>query len=817
MRFRHRPLRLSPLRRALVTTAGAALLAGLASLLVPVPAGLLAEPEVVSVRVTDRAGALLREIRPDGRGIPIELDVLPAHVAEALVAIEDRYFYRHPGVNPLALLRAARDNAGAGHVVSGGSTITMQVARALRKSTRRTLFTKLAEAHLALRLEARLTKREILALWLNRVYFGNQAYGIEAAARTYFGKSASDLTLAEAAFLVGLPQSPVAFDPYRHADAARRRQQRVLNAMAATARLAPDEAARLGALPIPTRPPDQTFQAPHFVEFVRSQLGDRAGLAEVRTTLDARLQQTVEALARTHLARLNSENVSNAAVIVLDNATGDIRAYLGSADFWNAATGGQNDGVQARRQPGSALKPFTYALALESRRYTPASILADLEIQIPEAGGAFAPQNYDRTFHGPVPLREALANSYNVPAVRVAREIGPASILDRLHAFGLASLDRPAEHYGVGITLGNGEVRLIELARAYAGLARGGALPALRAIASITSLDGAVEQPAPPATAPRVIAPDVAYLMADILSDPEARQAAFGRYGPLELPFPAAVKTGTTKDYRDNWAVGFTPAYTVGVWVGNFDGSPMQRVSGVSGAGPLFKSILLELGPGGAFDAPAGVADAVVCPASGKLPGAACPVRKRIAFLAGSIPTDTCAVHRRYDIDRRNGLLADADTPASARQSITYAVHPPEYREWMRERGMPLPPTVTLAQAAARDEAPSPHAGLRVAYPISGARFQLDPVLRRGYQRIKLQAVVDETLVHPEWWVDGAAFPGSIDEAFLALAPGTHTIELRARTLEGDAVRSLPARIAVIDPLEEPASLPDPRVLGAPD
>ncbi|MDZ4700694.1 MAG: penicillin-binding transpeptidase domain-containing protein, partial [Rhodothermales bacterium] len=535
-------------------------------------------------------------------------------------------------------------------------------------------------------------------------------------------------------------------------------------------------------------------------------------VTHVRTTLDARLQQDVEALARTHLARLNSENVGNAAALVLDNATGEVLAYLGSVDFWDAATGGQNDGVLALRQPGSALKPFTYALALESGRYTPATILADLEVQIPEAGGAFAPQNYDKTFHGPIPFREALANSYNVPAVRLARELGHERLLDQLHAFGFASLSRPAEHYGVGLTLGNGEVQLLELARSYAAFARGGDAPELRAIAAATTAGGHEVAPEGSLARPAAVSPDIAFLIADILSDPEARQAAFGRYGPLELPFPAAVKTGTTKDYRDNWAIGFTPAHTVAVWVGNFDGSPMQRVSGVSGAGPLFKSIMQRLGPGGAFAMPAGIAEALVCPASGHQLGAFCPVRQRVWMRAGAMPADTCSVHREVVIDRRSGLLADASTPPAHRQPTRYTVYPPEFHGWMRDRGLPLPPTVTLAQAGP-DDAPAYDAGLRVAYPVSGARFQIDPVLRRSFQRIPLEAVVNETLGRPNWWIDGAPADLPLEEAFWTLAPGSHTFELRARTLAGAPVRSLPAHILVIDPLLEPPSLADPREL----
>ena len=447
-------------------------LLALLSLAWPLPPAVASDGAVVSVRVTDREGGLLREIRPDGRGQLVPLDAVGPEVAAALVATEDRWFWRHPGVNPLAIARAAWHRATGGPR-SGGSTLTMQVARALRGKMDRGLADKLAEAHLAVRLELRLTKREILALWLNRVPFGNGTHGVEAAARLYFGKGARDLTTAEAAFLVGLPQSPSRYDPFRHPERARARQRRVLGAMAREGRITAAERDRLTALPLALTAPDRSFRAPHFVEWVVSETEGTP--AEVRTTLDAALQAEAERIVRAHLAVLDA-SVTAAAAVVLDNRTGDVLAYVGSPDFWDAR-GGQNDGVRMLRQPGSTMKPFTYGLALASGRYTPASILPDLDVQILEAGGAFSPENYDRRFHGPVPLRQALASSYNVPAVVVAREFGAEALLRAYRQAGLTSLRRPADHYGVGLTLGNGEVALLELARAYAGLGRGGTLP----------------------------------------------------------------------------------------------------------------------------------------------------------------------------------------------------------------------------------------------------------------------------------------------------------------------------------------------------
>ena len=767
-----------------------------ASLAWPMP-----DAPVVSLRVTDRTGGLLRTVHTDGRGQPISLDAVAPTVIDALLATEDRRFRWHPGIDPIALVRAAWTDLRHGEIISGGSTITMQVARLLRKQSNRGWLDKLLEMHLALRLELRYSKDEILALWLNRVSFGNRLHGIEAAARFYFAKPARDLTTAEAAYLVGLPQSPSRYNPFRHPERAKARQHRVLRAMENVGHLSPAERRHLTSLPLDLQPPDRVFRAPHFTEALLQSLPDQTALATLRTTIDPALQAKVTAIVRGHIAQLQDRSVTNAAAVVLDNRTGDVLAYVGSADFWNARTGGQNDGVRMRRQPGSSLKPFTYARALATGRYTPASILADIPLQVLEAGGAFAPENYDHRYHGPVSLREALAASYNVPAVRLARELGPETLLATLHDAGFASLDQPAGHYGVGLTLGNGEVQLLELARAYAGLARGGSLPPIRTEHERVTTGGETLRPATPPPQPMILSPQVAHLLTHILQDDEARAPAFGRGGPLELPFPTAVKTGTSKDYRDNWTVGYTPRHTVAVWAGNFDGAPMRWVSGVSGAGPIFKAIMLELGSGGAFAQPPGIEAATICPASGRRPGAHCPAPRRELFLAGTAPTDTCTVHRRVPIDTRSGLLATEETPARFVRETLFTVHPERFHPWMRERGLPLPPQATHAEAATRadtlDAAFTDR--LQIQYPDDGTTYRLDPVLRTDYQQIHLRGTPDDTLHDVHWRVDGTRLDVDYRTATWRLQPGAHTLTLHAVQADGQPVQSRPVRIRVFE------------------
>lgn len=787
--------RLRPTKRRVWIALAALATLGAASLAWPLPRAANTSGPVTSVRVTASDGRLLREIRPDGRGTPVALAAVPAFAQKTVVAVEDRRFYDHIGVDVQAVGRALLGAVRTGEASSGASTLTMQVARSLRADGQpeghRNLIDKIAEAHLALRLELRRSKADILALWFNRAYFGHGAYGLDAAARTYFGKTARDLTDAEAALLVGLPQRPSGYDPTRHPDAALRRRGRVLAAAVRANVLDSARAAALDATPLQLAVQTAGTQALHLAE----RLGREApaGTVELRTTLDAPLQTAAEALVRSHLDRLGADGL-NASVLVVDNATGRVRAYVGSADYWDDGARGRIDGTRALRQPGSALKPFTYALALESRRYTPATILPDLEMTVAEGDGAFRPQNYDRQFHGPVPLATALASSYNIPAVGLARDLGPHALLDALHRAGFASLDRSADVYGVGLTLGNGEVTLHELAAAYAGLARGGLRPSLRLWDWTRTASGDTLAAPPPSVEPMGVSPETAFLVARILSDPDARAPGFGRGGPLELPFPVAVKTGTSKDYRDNWAVGFSPAATVAVWVGFFDGRPMQHVSGVSGAGPLLNALFRELGSSGAFAMPTGVAVATVCPHSGQRPGRYCPSRKDVFVLAGTAPTDTCDVHRRIVVDERTGLLADASTPADARQTRVFTDYGARYHGWMRLHGLPIPPTATMRSASATALAYSPR--LRVEYPVSGTRFLLDPHLRRDFQRLPLAATADGGLAAVTWLVDGRE-AGRGPALDWPLAPGRHVAEVRAVDEAGQRLRSAPVEFWV--------------------
>jgi penicillin-binding protein 1C len=576
-------------------------------------------PGSEAVRFVDRAGLPLGTVlaRDTEHAVHVPLRAVSPHFLATIVAVEDARFAQHRGVDPEALVRAAAEVAQHGHVVSGGSTITMQLAR-LRYDLPRTLWGKLREIVLALRIEAGTSKDRILEAYVNRLPMGGNLVGIEAGARTYFGVPASDLDWAQAALLAALPNDPVALDPYVHRAALERRRRAILAYLRARGVLAPDVAARASAEQLAIVPRSEGIgDAPQLL--FRLAAATPEGTGRVRTTIDRDLQRYVENAAQEVVAALAGRSVRDAAAIVVDNATGDVLAYLGSPAYFDAASLGRNDGVVALRQPGSTLKPFLYELAFERRLVRPATILEDVPTTYAIPGARiYEPADYSGQFEGPVRPRIALADSLNVPAVRTLSAVGVATFQSRLRALGFAHLDKPADYYGLGLTLGSGEVTLEELARAYATIARGGRPLRLRYRDS---------DPPPPPTDMRVGDEATWALVTDMLSDAHARARAFGVASLLRLPFPSAVKTGTSSDFRDTWTVGFTRDVTVATWVGNFDGAPMQRITGVTGAAPLWNRIMLHLAETrepGKFAPPRGYARRPICATTGTIPDRSC-------------------------------------------------------------------------------------------------------------------------------------------------------------------------------------------------
>lgn len=704
------------------------------------------EPHV-STEVVDRHGQPLYETLSarGGRSRLMDPESLPESLVSATLAAEDKRFFSHPGVDPLAILRAGWHNLRAGRLVEGGSTLTQQTIKVLTNRPR-SASGKLHEAVQALRLEHRLGKRGILALYLSVAPYGGPLVGAEAASRAYFGAAAANLTTAQAAFLAGLPQRPSALNPYRNPGAALARQREVLRRMRASGRLGEPELRAALAERLRFVRGNAAFAAPHFVERVLDQTGGRPA-RRLETTLDVVLQREVRGILEMHRQRLESHGAHNVAVAVLDNASGDWLAWEGSGDWSAGAHGGAIDGVVSPRQPGSALKPFTYALAFE-RRFTPASVLPDIPAHFATAtpGVLYSPRNYDGVFRGPLRAREALAGSENIPAVWLLSQVGVPDLLRLLRRAGLTTLGRTADHYGYALTMGDAEVRLDELVAAYAAFARGGLMQSPRKLRRVVWADGTTEQ-LPAAPAQQIFSERVAFWVASILSDREARAYAFGAGGSLEFPFPVAVKTGTSQAYRDNWTVGFTRQVTVGVWVGNFDRAELRSSSGVTGAAPIFHDVLLAAErrvfgrlPGPADPplavAPAGLEPRAVCALSGQPAWGACP-SVRSEWLPAERKTTECLWHRRE----------------GARTRVAW---PAQYRAWARARGQLTPSAMRSDPARAASSVEAEHERvLRIVNPPDGALYLRDPTLRDAFQTLPLRAVASEPAALLTWAVDG--------------------------------------------------------------
>jgi penicillin-binding protein 1C len=596
-----------------------------------------------TTRLYDRNGVLIAETFGEGRRIWVGLDRISTHLIEATIAVEDATFYTNPGVDARRIAGAALQNLQEGEIVSGASTITMQLARNLflgdDQRYDQSVDRKVLEAGLAQELTELYSKDEILEMYLNLLNYGQLAYGPEAAAQVYFGKPAAELTLAEATLLAGLPQQPANLNPYENLDAARVRQKVVLDLMVRHGNLIDAEADAVFAEPIQLAgdPGLAPNLAPHFVQYVIEQLNatlgeeytQRAGF-QVITSLDLEMQQLAQETVRAKVAELQPQfDLSNGALVAMQPSTGEVLVMVGSADFTSEAIAGQVNVALSPRQPGSAIKPILYATAIEDNLVAPASVLWDIPVTytvgLPTslattqmaAGSAvvYRPLNYDETFHGPVTVRTALANSYNVPTVKLLNRLGVPRMLEMARVMGVHSLNRDSSWYGLSLTLGGGEVTLLDLTTAYQTLAADGVYrppksvlelrdsrgqtiaPEAQALAEIPvesaepqANQDAPVQPALPGS--QVLSPDTAFLVTDILADNAARTPAFGANSPLVISRPAAVKTGTTSDFRDNWTVGYTRYLVAGVWAGNSDGRPMRNASGVTGAAPIWNAFM---------------------------------------------------------------------------------------------------------------------------------------------------------------------------------------------------------------------------------
>ena len=770
-----------------------------------------------STRIYDRNGRLLWEIMDPsgGRRTVVSLSQVPLVVRQATIATEDPTFYSNPGVNPLSIARAFYQNYREGEITSGASTITQQVVKNTFLSPEVSYTRKVKEAVLATEVARRYSKDEILQIYLNQTYYGNMAYGIGTAAEVYFQKDVSKLTLAEGAMIVGMAQGPALYDPYTNLARAKIRQGIVLDLMVKRGYLARSEADAAKAEPLSFTPPAITMKAPHFSVFVREQLEAQYGTEllyrsgmKVTTTLDLALQEKAEAIVQSRLALLKEGNATNAAVLVMDPQTGQILAMVGSADFFDDKIDGQVNVTMRPRQPGSSIKPVTYLAAFE-RGWTASTMIMDITTEFPDgANPPYVPKNHDNLEHGPVLVRGALARSLNIPAVKALQYVTLPAFLEMAHRLGITSLTRP--DYGLALTLGGGDVTLMEMTGLYAELANGGRRVRPEPILRIVDSSNRVLYQAPRRLGEQLIDERYAYIITSILSDNAARAPTFGVQNSLVLSRPAAAKTGTTDDYRDAWTIGYTPQVVTGVWVGNSDGTKMNAVFGSRGAAPIWHEVMEEALKGLPvvdWQQPPHMTTVEICPISGKLRTDKCPPGHKEIYLSGTEPTTPCDVHVDVAICSVSGARATQYCPANVLMYQYYEVYPPEYRSWAEKKGIPQPP---LDTCGVHIRAPL----VELVMPRDGD-YVLDVVDVRGSARIddfdhyELQYGIGDS---PVGWGVINWQPVAVENGLLLqwdtrlLLNGMYSLRVVAFDRHGNVAQSPAIRVIVQNP--EPTATP---------
>ena len=777
-----------------------------------------------SIRITDRNNRPLYEILPQdgGRHAVLTFDEIPVCMKQATIAIEDHNFYSNPGVDLEGIVRAIWINLQGGETIAGGSTITQQVARNLLLSeserAERSLRRKLREVVLAAQLTQNLSKDEILALYINQTYYGGLAYGVEAASQTYFGKPARQLLLPECALLAGLPQAPGLYNPFTNPELALKRELIVLGQMqkqndisAAERQDAEDTPLTYNAAPYP-------IIAPHFIWIVKNQLDqlfdsgalNRQQSLVVRTTLDLDDQKLAEAAIARQIKAFHSpikgglsHNVNNAALVALNPKNGEILALVGSADYFDPKIYGAVDMATSPRQPGSAFKPFVYALALDPLRphpWTAATPLLDVSTTFTlNSGASYTPKNYDLREHGPMPIRETLAASLNIPAVLTLHEVGVENTYKLAKKLGIQSLESP-ENYDLSLVLGGGQMSLLELTTAYTAFANGGLVAQNHAILDIQDAGGRLLYIEPKTTLTRVFDERVAWLINNILSDDSARALGFGLNSTLKLDHTTAVKTGTTTNFHDNWTVGYTPEFLAGVWVGNSNYEAMRNVNGLTGAAPIwneFMRAVLQGQPDRPFTRPDGLKQMEVCTLSGLLPTSACPKTHREWFIAGTEPTVKDTLYQQVWVDSATGKLADQTTPPENRQRITALDLPVAAQPWARSLGL------TLLADLARTGGASAAAGGRLTLitPRPNTIYRLTGDINQAAQQLAVEAAAGQGIVTVRILVDGrnllASFSGPPYKTWWPLTVGSHSFRVEGVTATGETVSSPGVEITV--------------------
>lgn len=647
----------------------------------PTPGRIKRRTQVASTQIFDRNNQLIFAFSGEKKRLPLKLEEIPDYAEQATIAVEDKNFYHHIGIQPKAVLRAFLNNIlPTKRSIQGGSTITQQYVKNALLTQKRTLSRKIKEVILALELEAIYSKNQILEFYLNEIPYGTNAYGIEAAARTYFGKPAKELNLAETATLVALPQAPTYYSPYgSHKDELLKRKNFVLDQMVKEGYISREQADQSKSEELKFVPRRETITAPHFVFYVKDYLVDKYGEKvveegglKVTTTLDLQAQKKAEQAIEEGAKRLDKRQANNAALVTVDSKNGQIIAMVGSRDYFNEEIDGQVNVTNAKRQPGSAFKPIVYASAFKDK-YNPAFAIYDVPTDF---GGGYKPENYTGQNYGVVTMRQALSNSLNVPSVKVLALAGLNESLKTARDLGITTLNQP-DRYGLSLVLGGGEVKPVEMAGAFAVFGNEGRYNPTTPILKIEDPKGKILEEFKKPKNNQVIDAQIAYEINHILSDNNARQLVFGFTNAFNIPgHQAAVKTGTTQEFRDAWTIGYSRYVSTAVWVGNTDNRPMGKgADGSVLAAPIWNKFMTtyhkDLGPED-FLVPSGIQEVTVDKLSNKLPTDSSPELITDIFTSWQVPTEKDDVHVKVKINKLTGKLATEFTPSELIEQRLY-------------------------------------------------------------------------------------------------------------------------------------------------
>lgn len=640
-----------------------------------------------TTKIYDRNGQLLFNIYTDQNRTLVPLSGIPANLKNATIAIEDKDFYKHRGFDIYGIARALRKTVFEGDV-QGGSTITQQLVKSVFLTPERTITRKVKELYLAFRVEMAFPKDRILEIYLNQVPYGGTAWGVAAAAEQYFGKKIGDLSLAESALLAGLPAAPSYYSPFgQDPNRAKLRQLSVLKRMVEDGYISAEEAQEAASEDLKFKSAATDIRAPHFVMYVREYLAEKYGEAaaggglKVTTSLDLTVQEISQKQVSDNVEQLAGLRVKNGAAVVTKPKTGEILAMVGSRDFFDTSIDGNVNVTVAARQPGSAIKPINYAAALERHLITPATVIMDVPTTFASVPKPYKPVNYDGKFHGAVQVRFALANSYNIPAVKVLALNGVSEMVKLARQMGISTFEDESR-YGLSLTLGGGEVKMTEMARAFGVFANEGEMVDLVPVLKVEDSQGKILEEAKPKAGKKVLSRETAFLISSILSDNGARSAAFGTSSYLSIPGKTvAAKTGTTDDKRDNWTIGYTPTYLVASWVGNNDNTPMHPslTSGVTGAAPIWSGImknLLKDKVNEAFKVPSGVRGMEICTITGGAKNEGCPGRFEY-FIAGTEPKKDTFSRVKVWVDKETGKVVPAGTENAEEKDQVVVIYDP--------------------------------------------------------------------------------------------------------------------------------------------